>query len=393
MRRASFPFRGTASRLAAALLGYIALIILLLTLNPFYLTLPRQIGFSFNLDPKDMIANIILFLPIGFLYRLTGGERLPALVLGAALSGGIETTQLFMPARTASFIDFTDNSLGAWLGAALYDLLLAHFTVPSGVVRRLRLETPLMGFLYLLVPLLWVNALTLADDSSRWILTALIGICGAIVLSELYRHWLEGRGPRTMGYASLAAAAWFLVGEGPTLRHPLTALTIGSGVMLLTAVLTLLPRSPADTPSADRRFELSTLKRVLPIFGLYLLLAALWPPLRPLVVWHGMFGLTSRAQDTSLQFIFPRVEYLAALTVLGYLTAEWRGRAEAPLRQDLPRLLLAAAGTALFLEALVGFQAGSGASLVRAVLVTFSALFGGVIYHLLRDHIRFLLRR
>ena len=150
---------------------------------------------------------------------------------------------------------------------------------------------------------------------------------------------------------------------------------------------------PADTPSADRRFELSTLKRVLPIFGLYLLLAALWPPLRPLVVWHGMFGLTSRAQDTSLQFIFPRVEYLAALTVLGYLTAEWRGRAEAPLRQDLPRLLLAAAGTALFLEALVGFQAGSGASLVRAVLVTFSALFGGVIYHLLRDHIRFLLRR
>ena len=110
-----------------------------------------------------MIANIILFLPIGFLYRLTGGERLPALVLGAALSGGIETTQLFMPARTASFIDFTDNSLGAWLGAALYDLLLAHFTVPSGVVRRLRLETPLMGFLYLLVPLLWVNALTLAD--------------------------------------------------------------------------------------------------------------------------------------------------------------------------------------------------------------------------------------
>jgi len=158
--------------------------------------------------------------------------------------------------------------------------------------------------------------------------------------------------------------------------------------MLLTAALTPLPRR-----STDRRFERRTLIRLLPFFALYLLLSALWPLDRPLEAWHGVFGLTSRLEDTSLHGMNARIEYLVAFTVLGYLSAEWRGRSELPLMKDLPRLILTTTVTALTLEILVGFQSGAGASLVRFVMVIASALFGGLIYHLLRAHIRLLLSR
>jgi hypothetical protein len=50
-------------------------------------------------------------------------------------------------------------------------------------------------------------------------------------------------------------------------------------------------------------------------------------------------------------------------------------------------------GGALTLEFLAGFQAGTGASLIRVTLVIASALCGGLIYHLLRAHVRSLLGR
>ncbi len=376
----------TGARLSAALLGYVTLVIALLTLNPFYLALPKQIQFSLHTSPGDVLANIMLFLPIGFLYRLTS-RRGGASLAGAGISVGIETLQLFIPARTASVMDIASNALGAGLGAIIHDLLSKHIEITSNTVGRLRLETPLMGFVYLLVPLLWVNSLALGESSDRWILTTLIGVCGAIMLSDVYRQWWKHARFKSAVYAALSAGTWFLVGSGPNLLRIFPTLMIGIGVTLLTAALTFISR-----PFTDRRFEHTTLKRVLPFFALYIFLAAVWYPLRPFEVWHGTLGFTSRLADTSLQDIYPRIEYLTAFTVLGYLSAEWRGRSEIPLARDLPRLIAIATGCALALEFLVGFQTGSGASLIRAILAAVSALFGGAIYHLLRDHVRFLLR-
>jgi hypothetical protein len=109
--------------------------------------------------------------------------------------------------------------------------------------------------------------------------------------------------------------------------------------------------------------------------------------------WHGFFGLTDRITDKSLYALYPSLEYLAAFTVLGYVIAEWRGRSELPLVQDLPRLFLMAAGAAFLLEFLSGFQSGRGASVIRFVLASAGAAFGGTLYHLSRAHIRFLLGR
>jgi VanZ family protein len=377
----------TGTRLSAALLCYVILIILLLTLNPFYLARPEQMAFTVQSDIANFISNILLFFPLGFFYRLTLKRR-GALLLGAIVSFSIEMLQLFLPARTSSVPDILANTLGCGMGALLHDFISARITLTPSMVGRLRLETPLMGLIYLLIPLLWANALSRADSPERRILTFLIGLCGVVVFSELFRHWWATVNGQIGLYAAGAAGIWFLIGSGPGLTEPLPIVIILLMLIFIAATLTVIPQ-----PSRERRFERTTLKRVFPIFGLYLLLLALWHPLRPLTGWHATLGFTDRITETSLQVLYPRIEYLVAFTVLGYLLAEWRGRSETPLRHDLPRLFLHVSGIALAIESLVGFQTGPGASLIRTVMVIVSALFGGMIYHLLRAHVRFLLGR
>src|SRR4051812_36783459 len=58
----------TAAPLAIALLGYFLLVTLVITLSPFDFA-PRRLRISYMVVPRDIIANITLFLPIGFLVR------------------------------------------------------------------------------------------------------------------------------------------------------------------------------------------------------------------------------------------------------------------------------------------------------------------------------------
>ena len=361
---------------------------MLFTWNPFSLALPEHLSFSLRIGPRDAIRNVLLFLPVGFLYCLTQGGPRGAILLGLAISAGAEIGQLFMPARTSSLVDLATNTLGAGMGAALYNLLATRIAMSPRLVGRLALEVPLMGLLYLLVPLLWVNRLT-DDDASRWLLTSLIGICGAIILSDTFQQWWGPPGIRSVGRVALAAATWFFVGIGPRLvSQPIAGFAALGGISLLTAVLAIIPRR-----SADHRFERTTLLRLIPLFAIYLILAALWPPLRPIGAWHAILGLTDQIVVEDVSINFRLLEYLAAFTVLGYISAEWRGRAELSWRRDLPRLLLLGIASALILELLVGFQSGPGASLLRPLIAICGAFFGGAIYHLQRDYVRSLLGR
>ena len=383
-----FTSNQTGRRLAAAVLGYIILLIFLLTWNPFYLASPEDLNLSLRVGPRDAIRNVLLFLPVGFLYRLTRGGQLGAILLGFAISAAAEMGQFFMPARTPSFVDLATNTLGAWLGAGLHDLLATRIAMSPRLLGRLALEVPLMGLLYLLVPLLWVNRL-ITDDISRWLLTTLIGFCGAIVLSDTFQQWWGPPGFRSLGRVAIAAAIWFFVGMGPSLlSQPLPGFTSLGGIAVMTAALAAVPK-----PATDHRFERATLNRVFPIFVVYLFFSALWPLFQPLAAWHGILGITDRPVFDDVTINFRLLEHLAAFTVLGYISAEWRGRAELSWRRDLPRLLFISTISALILEVLVGFQIGPGASLLRAMLAILGALFGGVIYHLQRDHVRFLLGR
>lgn len=371
------------------MLVYIVLVIFLLTWNPFSLTLPEHLQLSFRIGPRDALANVLLFLPVGFLFRLGQGRPRGAILLGAAISAGIEAGQFFIPGRTPSVVDIAMNTVGSWIGAGLYDLLSARIAMTPRMVGRLALEVPLMGLIYLLVPLLWVNRLVPDQGLNRWLLTTLIGLCGAIVLSDIFQQWWGPVNLQSLWRVALVAGAWFLVGTGPSLlSDSLDGLASLSGIALLTAALAAILK-----PSANRRFERVTLRRLIPGFLLYLVLQALWPPLQPTSAWHATFGLMDPLAREDIRVNIRLIEHLAAFTVLGYIAAEWRGRAELSWGRDFPQLLLVGIVSALALEVLVGFQAGPGASFLRLLIATCGALFGGILYHLQRDHVRFLLGR
>ncbi|HEX6270347.1 MAG TPA: VanZ family protein [Anaerolineales bacterium] len=379
----------TAKRLATALLGYIILVIFLLTWNPFSFALPEHLQFSFHVGRRDALANVLLFLPVGFLYRLGQGRPRNAILLGATISAVIETGQFFIPGRSPSAVDIAMNTFGSALGAGLYDLLTARIVMTPRMVGQLGLEIPLMGLLYLLVPLLWVNRLVPGDALTRWLITFPIGVCGAVVLGDVFQQWWGQVSLRSHWRAGLAAGIWFLVGIGPSLPSHLPAWSASlTGIAILAAALAGIPE-----PSNNRRFERATLNRLIPGFVLYVVLQALWPFSQLSDTWHGSLGLMDARAHEDIRVNIRLIEHLAAFTVLGYISAEWHGRAEVSWRHDFPRLLLVGIVSALTLEILVGFQAGPGANLLRLIIAICGALFGGAIYHLQRDHVRSLLGR
>jgi hypothetical protein len=84
---------------------------------------PRLIPFQ-QINPRDMIANVFLFIPLGVLFgtwlgRRAGRRAWRAIVLLAAISVSFETLQLFIPVRSPSIDDVIANTLGGALGVLL----------------------------------------------------------------------------------------------------------------------------------------------------------------------------------------------------------------------------------------------------------------------------------
>lgn len=85
----------------------------------------------------DIVGNIILFMPFGFLlymllfYRGSRHPILLATLAGAALSLGIEIVQLFIQSRNSAPHDLLNNALGSWIGAvagSIYAVRLASIS-------------------------------------------------------------------------------------------------------------------------------------------------------------------------------------------------------------------------------------------------------------------------
>ena len=144
----------------------------------------------------------------------------------------------------------------------------------------------------------------------------------------------------------------------------------------------------AQPPSSDeRRFEITTLRRFLPVFVLYLIVAALWPPFRTVQPWHGAVGFANRLNGAGVVDVLILLEQVGGFTLLGYAMAEWRGRRELSLVADLPLVVGGALALAAALEGAQGLLSGPGASLLRALLSTASTAYGVSMYHLARAHV------
>jgi VanZ family protein len=142
-----------SSPLARYLLLAYALLIVDASLYPFGGWRDQGVGvFAFLLAPLpryvttfDIAANVLAYVPLGFLALLALPLRPAAAVVlatlaGASLSLGLEAIQTYLPSRIASNLDLAANAAGAWLGAlagAAFAKRLTHGAGLHGLRHRM----------------------------------------------------------------------------------------------------------------------------------------------------------------------------------------------------------------------------------------------------------------
>lgn len=378
------PLYHKQSALGYALLVYMTIVVAVVTLIPFEFDVPPHLQISFTGNASDIFTNILLFIPLGFFFQLAHGHGgwkplLMALCFGTAVSCAVEAGQLFLPSRCSSLIDVATNGFGAWLGAAI--AACQHVRVRQNRMPGLfGLELPLLTSVYLLVPLMWLGGISLGGEIHRLGLMMLVGLFGGCVLASAYVNRIG----RNRGWGGLAvagyAAGWFLIGAVPAMAAFPLAILMSTVFIGITAGLSC--RIWAKIAKSDRRFELPTLKRLLPIYGAYLLLLSVWPTTVPLGEWSQRTDFLNLTEMQRILFVSRFIEVIAAFTLLGYLVAEMGGRKDESASNSLRRvfgyvLAFAILGTTLrnlFSEPLF--------YLVEAVLFTAAAMYGAIIYRL-----------
>ncbi len=381
------------ARLSRVLLGYFLAIIVVITLTPFSFRIPSHFEVITTGTWFDGVTNVLLFVPLGFLYPLTRQGRdsspLHVLIVGALLSTAIETAQLFDVHRYASVLDVATNAAGAGLGALLLAGVNRRIRASSRLAGRLSLEIPLMGLIYLTVPLLLTASLSALDDPRRLVALLPLGLLGARLLSAVQEHHFGPAGVFNRRSTALVTAAWAALGAFPVvLRYPVA----GSAGIVLVALASLPRSSRQVVHGPDRRFETDVLRSTVPFVGAYFFLAIAVPLTAGIGHWHISFGLTGLNGSLTQQLLH-LLAPVASTTVLAYMLAEARGRRELPYWMIARRVVVECGALALLMEVSRGFQRHTGASVAQLALTAGAAFVGAGIYHSQRERIRTILVR
>ncbi len=123
----------------------------------------------------DFLLNIALFVPLGAALRAAGVRPLITGLIGLALSGGIETAQLWMPGRYTSLGDLLANGLGAAIGAVLLGTGTFSLRAPPSARRQIVL-TALVATVWIGTALAFRPSLPERDYYGQW--TAQLGYYG-----------------------------------------------------------------------------------------------------------------------------------------------------------------------------------------------------------------------
>jgi hypothetical protein len=394
----------TSTRLARAVLGYLTLNIAVITLAPFRFAMAPVNGITSIFGWRDAVLNIVLFLPLGFVYQLTRQDRtqarwLTAFGAGLFLSALIETAQVFAPGRYPSLSDLGTNALGAALGAYAASLAVQR-TDGSRAVRAFALDLPLVGLTYLLLPVLWLTGLSASEGAQPAVLLPLISaawIMGSVHASYGASIPTEAERDRVLRLGS-GALLFLVVGLGPLAgANPL--LVLWGGLCFVTFIVVRL-RAPAawtvgraTDGTISRRFEGPTLRVALaPLIAFVVVLSA-WPIAEPLGSWHGTWALTRGTDVPSDAALYRAMAVLAAYTAIGYGIAARNGRRIESLRGLSLRAFGWALAVALPLEWLRGWGATTAASATMLGMTSIAAVIGAGIYQLQLRHIQTLLGR
>lgn len=91
----------------------------------------------------DFLLNIILFLPLGGVLRLTGARGRTAVLIGMFLSLTIELTQAFIPGRDSTLGDVLSNTTGTFVGFVAAAIILTQARRQGSPTRPTALFTAL----------------------------------------------------------------------------------------------------------------------------------------------------------------------------------------------------------------------------------------------------------
>jgi hypothetical protein len=241
-------------------------------------------------------------------------------------------------------------------------------------------EMPLMNVVYLLIPLLWLGSLSMGGELDRLGLTTVLGVFGGSVLASVYVSRMGCHKSREGFMPALYASGWFIIGTLPAVAAFPVEVSAAVGVVAVAAGLSA--RLWKRGNESERRFELSTLKKVFPVYGLFLLLLSVWPTTPPLAEWpNGLdYGRLTEAQH--IVFASRFIEVIAAFTLLGYMVAEMRGRKSESALKTLAWVVACASAFSILTAVLRDFITGPLASVLEASLFTGVALYGALIYRL-----------
>lgn len=365
-------------RLGLLLLGWFGFVVGAIVLAPFTFAPDLLQGAAWerlgSTEPRDVILNVVLFLPLGFLLERVQGGRWGILAIGLAglgVSAIIESLQLMLPGRFSAVTDIAANAAGAAAGAYASSTIRSRIGAGAVLVSRFFLDLPLVALAWMLVPLTWLLAIDGLVDPDRSYLAVAIAAAAGTALAAAGRSGpitAEARGPRLarigLGWATIALL-------------PAIAISPLAGAAALGALALAMGTGDLWWKHATR-----TERRVEPIAVLVvLLLLSPWfvttsPDLGSLS-WNGG-GQRTRSETLGL------LEVVVAYAVLGFALAEQRGR-EA-------RGWLTGASLAVGVTLVVAGPLFGGAGLVRLVLLVLAALAGTVLYRQQRADIMSLIR-
>jgi VanZ family protein len=359
-------------------------VVFLITLIPFDFRFPDRIQIVWTTNFSDTITNVFLFIPVGFLFKLYRRGKIDPYFLitfgaGLLISLSIECAQLFLPGRYTQSVDVVTNESGAWLGALLFKLLEKQLKDGNGA-KIFALELPLMNLVYLLIPLLWLNGLSMGGEIRRVWLIGLLGLFGAAILASIYIHRFKENKKLTPNNLSLVVFGWFIVAAIP-------AVSIFPGQVFILAILIGgVVQAPArffkKTRKKDRRFELPALKMLLPIYVVYLFFLIFWSTTLPIGEWQARIDFQGLTLHERIVFIFRFIEFIAAFTLLGYMIAQMRGRKNESAGRTLGWVFFTALICSISIEIIRGTPPLLTANISEIVFITTAGLYGGIIYRL-----------
>ena len=239
------------------------------------------------------------------------------------------------------------------------------------------LEIPLITIVYLLLPLLWINSLTIwRFSNSRW-LSLLLGIILVIIFSAVYsyrfRHAVR---TKSLTISALSGMVFSIASYHEFTTSPLHTSIVAVSLSIFFLLLLYYWKT---VDKNNRRFEIPVLKMILPAYLFYMLLQTVLPFNSFAVKWDFSIGFNTNSTTLILQ----RAKHIGAFTILGYILAEVQGRRIKPsLSRSILRLSSICLVFAVGFEIILSFHPNYAGSIIQIVLCAGGFIYGIIIYRL-----------